>query len=143
MCALSLLQQYFVAKRTPRRCFGVGARHALMKTALGELMEMSLNLLIEFVILPFLCEETPGSCSPHSQQSHRLTLPFQAKYAPNYARDALPVFSFEIELLFAKAGDRVKTCLAFVLRSAPFGIDPTLLLEPNKGGVNGTFIQLQ
>src|SRR5260370_5552285 len=72
-----------------------------------------------------------------------LLLPFQAQYTANHARDALPVCRLALQLLSAALGDGVEPGFAIVLRGAPIGIDPALLLEPQQRGIYGAFVQLQ
>ena len=70
--ALLLLQQCDVAKLKTRGFGGFEARHALAEIALGEVVEVSLNFLVEFVVFALLREKALDLCCPHSQKSHRL-----------------------------------------------------------------------
>ena len=72
-----------------------------------------------------------------------LSLPFEAEDAADHAGNALPVFGFEVELLLAETGDGVEAGLAIVVGGAPLGFDPALLLEAEKGSVDGAFVELK
>src|ERR1700739_484061 len=64
--ALGFLKKSHVAELAARGSGGVGAGDALATIALGEGMEVSVNLLVELVVLPFLGEEADYLCRPNS-----------------------------------------------------------------------------
>src|SRR5918995_3574817 len=70
-----------------------------------------------------------------------LFLRLQPQDAADHAGDALPVLGFRLELLHATRGDGVELRPAVVLRRAPGGRNPALLLQPQKRGVDGAFVE--
>jgi hypothetical protein len=61
--------------------------------------------------------------------------------AADYAGDALPVFGFYGEAFQAAPGNGIEAGFAVVLRSAPLGFDPALMLEAEQRGVDGAFVE--
>src|ERR1700720_1087894 len=59
-----------------------------------------------------------------------LLLPLQTQDAADHARDALPILGLPCQLLDTAFRDGVILGFPVVLRRAPIGIDPTLLLKP-------------
>ena len=69
--------------------------------------------------------------------------PLKAKNTCKDAGDSLPILRLDRELLQTALGDRVISRLSVVLRRAPLGSDPALLLQPQQRGIHCAFIQLQ
>src|SRR6202034_4295403 len=56
---------------------------------------------------------------------------------------SLPVLRLSGELFPSAGTDRVKLRFAILVRRPPFGSYPSLLLHPQKGGVQSTLVELQ
>src|SRR5215471_4022464 len=54
---------------------------------------------------------------------------------------SLPISRVLQQLLLADLCDRVKLCLAVVVRRAPLGGDPATLLQSHQGSVNRALVQ--
>jgi hypothetical protein len=65
----------------------------------------------------------------------------KAQYAADDRGYSLPALLFPGELFPAAPGDGIELRFAVILRSAPFGFDPAVLLEPQELSIDCAFIQ--
>src|SRR5262249_9754758 len=81
----------------------------------------------------------------HSLASRRTIIiaSLQPQQSVDHSGNPLPVFGLSRQLLQAPLSNRIEFRLAVVLRSAPLRRDPSLLLQPEKGGVNSSFVQAE
>ena len=87
--------------------------------------------------------ETKNACGPDARRSALIEFSFggHGEDADHHVRQSLPVGGVFLKLLAAAAGDGVELGLAIVVGGAPFGVDPSALLEADEGGVDGALVE--